>query len=94
MNSIFIILLLAVIPAMAYAGDGTIHETESQIIVEYSGDASEVAAANLANEKEERLKEQEAKIKEKESERVKTLAENHVKKKEQRRDRHDEVNED
>ncbi len=96
-----IILVLAVLPHMAHAGHGTIRETDTQIIVEYEGDADEVIAAKSTKEKEEKLKEQEQKIKEQEEkfkeqevERIKKLSENHVKEIEKRRAKYKEGYED
>lgn len=88
------ILLLAVLPHPAFAGHGTIRETDSQIIVEYEGDANEVIAANIIKAKEdqlkkqaEQLKEQKEKEKSKEVARIKKMAENHARQMEMRRKR-------
>lgn len=89
-----IILLLAVLPNMVYAEHGTIRETDSQIIVEYEGDANEVIAANIIKNKEEQLKEQEEKDKAKEVERIKNLSANHAKLVEKRRAKYNEGYED
>ena len=89
-----IILLLAVLPNMVYAGQAVIRETDSQIIVEYEGDANEVVAANIIKDKEEKLKEQEEKVKAKEVERIKNFAENHAKLTEKRRAKYNEGYED
>ena len=89
-----IILLLAVLPNFVYAGQGTIRETDSQIIVEYEGDANEVAAGNIVREKEEKLKELEDSIREKEVERVKIFTENSIKLKEERRAKYNGEHED
>jgi hypothetical protein len=89
-----IILLLAVLPNMAYAGHGTIRETDAQIVVEYEGDVDEVIAANVIKEKEEKLMEQEEKDKAKEVERIKNLSANRAKQLEQRRAKYNEGNED
>ena len=95
MNTILrIILLLAVLPNTVYAGHGTIRETDSQIIVEYEGDADEVIAANIIKAKEEKLKEQEEKEKEQEAERIKKLSGNHAKQVEERRAKYKEGYED
>ena len=80
-----IILLLAVLPTMAYAGHGTIRETDSQFIVEYEGDADEVITANIVKDKEEKLQEQEEKAKAKEAERLRKFAENSARRREERR---------
>jgi hypothetical protein len=80
-----IILLIAVLPSMIYAGHGVIRETDSQIIVEYEGDVNEVIAANIIKDKEDTLKEQEEKEKAKEVERIKISSENRAKQLEQRR---------
>jgi hypothetical protein len=89
-----IIFLLAVLPNMAYAGYGTIRETDSQIIVEYTGDVNEVIAANIIKDKEEKLQEQEEKVKTKEVARIINLSENHAKLTEKRRAKYNEGSED
>jgi hypothetical protein len=95
MNRIsLIILLLALLPNMAYAGHGTIRETDSQIIVEYYGDDNEVIAANIIKDKDEKLKVQEENHKTNEVERIKVLSENHAKQVEKRRAKYKEGYED
>ena len=79
---------------MAYAGHGTIRETDSQFIVEYEGDADEVINANIVKDKEEKLQEQEAKVKAKEVERIQKFKENSVKHKEERRSKYNEGQEE
>ena len=95
MNRILrIILLLAFLPNMVYAGHGTIRETDSQIIVEYEGDVDEVIAANIIKDKEDKLTEQEEKDKAKEVERIKKLSENHANLVEKRRAKYNKGYED
>lgn len=89
-----IILLLALLPCMAYAGHGTIRETDSQIIIEYEGDANEVTAANIAKVRDERLKEQEEQDKAKEVERFNKFSEDNAKLREERRAKYKEGYED
>jgi hypothetical protein len=51
---IFCTLLLAASPLAVHAGQGVIRETDSAIIVEYSGENdADVKAAKTANEREE-----------------------------------------
>lgn len=88
------ILLLAVLPSMAYAGNGTIRETDSQFIVEYEGDVNEVIAANIIKDKEEKVKELEEKAKAKEVERINNMAANHAKLTEKRRAKYNKGSED
>ena len=52
---VFLALLLALLPLAAYAGQGTILETDDKIIIEYSGD--EDAAKTSIKQKEERERE-------------------------------------
>lgn len=89
-----IIILLTVVPAMAYAGHGTIREDDSHCIVEYEGDVDEVIAANILKDKEEKLKLREEEAKAKEAERIRTLARNHAEQTEKRRARFKEGVED
>ncbi len=83
----FIILLLVVSPKAAHAGHGTMYETDTQIVVEYEGDAEEIKAGNIAKVKEEKLKEQEEKVKAQEADRVTSFTEDHRRLKEERRAR-------
>lgn len=89
-----IVLLFAVLPHMAYAGQGTIRETDSQFIVEYEGDANETIAEIITRDKEEKLKEQQEAVKAKEVERVNMFAGNHAKLKEERRSKYNERQEE
>jgi hypothetical protein len=84
---LLIIVLIAALPTMVFAGQGTIRETASQIIVEYEGDANEVIAANCIKEREEKMREQEERHKADEAGRIQKMAENNAKRREQRRAR-------
>jgi hypothetical protein len=53
---VFLALLFALLPLQAYAGEGTILETDEKIIIEYSGDDNDAKAA--LSLKEEREQEQ------------------------------------
>jgi hypothetical protein len=89
-----IMLLLVALPNSAYGGHWTINETDTQVIVEYEGDANEEIAANSSKEKEEKLKEQDEKEKAKEVERIRVFTENHAKLVETRRTKYKEGYED
>jgi hypothetical protein len=89
-----IVLLFAVLPNMAYAGHGTIRETDAQFFIEYEGDANETIAEAVTRDKEEKLQVQEATVKAKEVERIVNLSESHAKLKELRRARFNEGNEE
>ena len=80
-----LILLVAVVPNLVHAGEVAIHETDSQIIVEYQGDPNEVIAAAIVKEKEEVLKAQQEKVEALEAERIQKFTENHAKQAEKRR---------
>ena len=58
-----VLLVLSALPA--YAGHGTIQETDSQIIVEYSGDNDEIEAYKVLKAEEEKKAALEARAKEK-----------------------------
>jgi len=70
MKRVYFLILIAVLAAVpAYAGHGTIRETDEQIIIEYSGDEDDTKAAirqreELAKEEQEQKRKQaeEAKI--------------------------------
>lgn len=51
--------LIAVLPHPVHAGHGTIRETDTQIIIEYTGDDYEVKAGKMEKEQEEKKKEAE-----------------------------------
>lgn len=89
-----VILLLVVLPAMAFAGHGTIRETTDQIIVEYDGDTNEVIAYNTIKEREDKLKEQEEKHKADEAVRLQKFIDDQRKEKAERRTRRKEGDED
>ena len=84
-RNLLIIVLIATLPSMAFAGHGTIHETESQIVVEYEGDTNEVNAANIIKAKEETLREQEEQHNADEAARIQIMAENSAKRKQESR---------
>ena len=58
-------VLLALSALPAYAGHGTILETDTQIIVEYSGDHDEIQAYKILKAEEEKKAALEAQAKEK-----------------------------
>ena len=57
-------LLIALSALPAYAGHGTIRETDSQIIVEYFGDHDEIETYKVQKAEEEKLAALEAQAKE------------------------------
>ena len=89
-----IILLLAFLPNMVYAGQATIRENDSQIVVEYEGDANEAALAKIVKERDEELKTQEERENAIELEKKRISSENRLKLLEQRRAKDKAGNED
>ena len=95
MNRIsLVVLLVSALPHMAYAGHGTINETNSQFTVIYEGDADEVIAAKIVKEKEQMALEQEVKNNAKEVERLKNFSESSARRREERRAKYNEANGD
>ena len=86
-GSSLLLLVSAGAPGPACAGHGMIWETDSQIIVEYSGDEAEAKAARATEEREERMRDQEKREKAAEAERIRRAAENHEKAIDRRRAR-------
>ena len=90
----YLVLLVAALPNLVHAGQGTISETDSQIIVEYQGNANDVAAATIEKAKEDKLKAEEERMNAKEAERIRILTENHLKQAEKRRAKYNDGSED
>jgi hypothetical protein len=69
MQKFILVVLYAALALPAYAGQGTIQETDSQIIIEYSGGDDDVKAAK-AQEEEREVQRQadQAELKKKEAE--------------------------
>jgi len=75
------VLLLAVLPTMVYAGEGTIRETDKQIVIEYSGENDkDVIDAKIVRAQEEKKQE-------KKDEMIRILAENEALLREKRLER-------
>jgi hypothetical protein len=68
-----LILLQAVLTFPAYAGHGTIRETDSQIIIEYSGGEEDVKAARAHDAELEKQRQDEESKKAEEDEKAKAL---------------------
>jgi basic membrane lipoprotein Med (substrate-binding protein (PBP1-ABC) superfamily) len=64
-----LVALCAALALPAHAGQGTIQETDTQIIIEYSGSDDDVKAAQIQHEEvQKQVQEEDAEIKKKEAE--------------------------